>query len=81
MTKLYNVRVYSIAVIAAGNPEQAVGVARLHAKNVVRDDVAPHAAFLGEVKSAADLIDGWQEHALPYGSDDTIATILKEQRQ
>lgn len=81
MTKLYNVRVYSIAVVAADNPEQAVGVARFHAKDVVSDDVAPHAAFLGEVKSENDLIDGWQAHALPYGSDDTIATILKEQSQ
>lgn len=81
MTKLYNVRVYSIAVVAADNPEPAVGMARFHAKDVVSDDVAPHAAFLDELKSAADLIDGWDDRCSPYGSGKSIATILKEQPQ
>lgn len=81
MTKLYNVRVYSIAVVAAQSPEQALQVARRNAAQVMLDAGDVSAEVLGEVKSEADLIDGWSANCPPYGDDEEIATILKEQPQ
>jgi hypothetical protein len=37
------------------------------------------AEVVSEVKSEADLIDGWNASCPPYGDDESIGTILKEQ--
>jgi len=79
MTHLYNVRVYSVAVVAAESPDEALQVGRRNVTQIMLDAGDVSAEVLGEVKSEADLIDGWDASCLPYGDDESIGTILKEQ--
>lgn len=82
MSKLYQVEITVLAVVAADDETHAWQVADSYKRDIMSDDPDPCIEVDVEVKKLADMRHGWDGECIPYGGDGNtrIGAILAAQQ-
>lgn len=67
--KLFQVKISTIAIVAAKDADHAYEVAEAFRHEAFSDDANPRIEVDCEVKSVANLRHGWDGECIPYGGD------------